>query len=126
MSRTVISKGTENVYMKLTPKEWAARAEEIGRIGATIEDLDKKLDVAKGTAKALKEQVEAARAESTRMAKVIRERAEYRNEEVEHVADYTAGLVFTHVVSTGEVIHERQMTDSERQRPLPLKVTANR
>jgi hypothetical protein len=111
---------TESLPCPLSDKDLAKKADELAQTIAIIEgEEDQKADDACRHRDILK----ALRETERRLARVLRIRTEDRDVEVEEIADYEHGRFYTRRLDTGETIHARDMTDSERQQPLDLQLT---
>jgi ferritin-like protein len=55
-----------------------------------------------------------------RLSNAVRDKAEIRGVSCERIFNYTTGRVRDVRVDTGDVLSERDMTDDERQRDLPI------
>lgn len=111
---------TRSLPCPLTDEEILARATDAAKL-AEKRDLHE-IDV-KAAAKQGAEDVKAYDHEIRRLHRQVRDRAEYRDIEVDHVEDDTRGVIETRRLDTGAIIASRPMTADEirdaRQAALP-------
>lgn len=116
-----LKKVTRNLPCRLTEGELLARADDLSVVvQETTAEEGRQTDV-KAQMKARLTELDARK---TRLAITIGRKEEYRDVEVEHLADLQAGTVSVIRTDTGESIETRPMTEQERQTSLPLEVPA--
>jgi hypothetical protein len=120
----VLTEYTETVQCPLSESEWRDRAEQIGKVGAKIEELEGKLEVLKSDQKDLKDELDSTQREAVRLARAIRERSELRGCILEEVVDYDINKVIIRVKSDQRTVRMRAISDSERQQILPFAAGA--
>jgi len=108
--------------VKLTPAEVALRAQEMAsaesKLGECETRLEQFVEASKGTKKQIETEIDDARGEVRRLARVVRDRAEIRAVPVMEDPDYEGGAVNTYRTDTNEVVATRGMTHEERQQSL--------
>jgi hypothetical protein len=113
---------TMQLPVKLNPAELALRSQEMASAEQVLGDAEQRLDqfveAAKGTKKGIEAEIEDARANVRRLARVVRERAEDRAVPIMEEPDYEAGAVNTYRTDLNEIVATRGMTPEERQRSL--------
>ena len=109
---------TRNLPCRLTEGELLARADELSVVvQETSAEEHRQTDV-KAQMKARLTELDARK---TRLAITIGRKEEYRDVEVELLADIQAGTVTSYRQDTSEAIETRPMNDMERQAALPLE-----
>jgi hypothetical protein len=68
-----------------------------------------------------KGRIDGAKGRAAALASTVRAKAEYRSVKCHRVYEFNDGVVREYRTDTGEVINEREMTDSDRQQYLPLE-----
>ena len=101
----------------LTDAERLAKGIELARANEDIGNEESR----QGDLKAdMKARLTALEAEVGNLATIVRRNEEYRDVDVQEIFDYAKGTVSQVRTDTGEQIHRREMTESERQEMLPL------
>lgn len=112
----------------LKDSELSVRAQELASAEAELTDAETRLtravEAAKGTKKALEEEIAEHRLEVRRLAEVVRTKREDRQVPVVEELDFEAGAVHTVRTDLGVVVATRGMTIEERQRALFRDVKA--
>lgn len=102
----------------LTDAERLAKGIELARANEDIGNEESR----QGDLKAdMKARLTALEAEVGNLATIVRRNEEYRDVDVQEIFDYAKGNVCQVRTDTGEQIHRREMTESERQEMLPLE-----
>lgn len=116
-----VKRVTRNLPCRLTETELLARADNLSVVvQETTAEEGRQTDV-KAQMKARLTELDARK---TRLAITIGRKEEYRDVEVELMADVQAGTVTTYRQDTGEAIDTRPMSEKERQTTLPLEAPA--
>lgn len=116
-----LKKAARNLPCKLTDEELLDRADQLSVVvQETSAEESRQTDV-KTQMKAKLTELDARK---TRLAITIGRKEEYRDIEVESIADIQAGTVTDYRTDTGEAIGTRPMTEHERQSNLPLEAPA--
>jgi hypothetical protein len=87
-------------------------------MGDAEQRLEQFVEAAKGTKKAIETEIADARGEVSRLARVVRDRAEERAVPIMVEPDYEAGAMNVYRTDTHEIVTTRGMTAEERQRSL--------
>lgn len=110
-----------NLPCRLTGDELLTRADELSVVvQETTAEEGRQTDV-KAQMKARLTELDARK---TRLAITIGRKEEYRDVEVELVADIQAQTTTVHRTDTGEVVETRPMSEQEKQAALPLETSA--
>lgn len=113
---------TMTLPVKLTPAELSLRAQELASHEAVLGDAETRLtqfvEAAKGTKKGIEGEVSQARFTVSKLARIVRDRQEYRDVPILEVSDYEAGAVNTFRTDTNDIVATRGLTPEERQRSL--------
>lgn len=110
-----------NLPCRLTGDELLTRADELSVVvQETTAEEGRQTDV-KAQMKARLTELDARK---TRLAITIGRKEEYRDVEVELVADIQAQTTSIYRTDTGEVVETRPMSEQEKQAALPLETTA--
>lgn len=116
-----IKRITRNLPCRLTETELLDRADQLSVVvQETNAEEGRQTDV-KAQMKAKLTELDARK---TRLAITIGRKEEYRDVEVELVADVQAGTVTIYRMDTSEALETRPMTEQERQAALPLEAPA--
>lgn len=99
----------------LSPAEVADRAD---RAAAMIDERDKKDDEMKAAQKHAKSVIESMDTDIRSLSTEVRTRSTYRGVECERQFLYSEQMLREIRLDTGEVVHERRLTDSEMQMEL--------
>lgn len=122
MSETQAEVRTMHLPVKLTPVELSLRASELATAEQVMGDAEDRLDAfveaAKGTKKQIETEIQEARSEVRRLARVVRDRSEDRAVPIMEEPDYEAGAVNVYRTDTHDIVSTRGMTPEERQRSL--------
>jgi hypothetical protein len=108
---------TRDLKCELSREEVEERAQEAASI---LERRDQKEADAKEEAKRRKNEIAQLDLEHRILSSEVRSKTTTRPVECERVYDYDAGKVTEYRSDTGEKLHSRNMTDSERQKDLDL------
>lgn len=109
---------TRNLPCRLTEGELLARADDLSVVvQETTAEEGRQTDV-KAQMKARLTELDARK---TRLAITIGRKEEYRDVEVELMADVQAGTVTIYRMDTSEAIETRPMTEQEKQNALPFE-----
>ncbi len=95
-----------------------AKGIELARCNENIDNEESRQSDLKADMKA---RMLALESERSNLATIVRRNEEYRDVVVDEVYDYVRGSVAQVRTDTSEQISSRDMTDSERQTPLPLE-----
>ena len=106
-----------NLKVILTKEEIADRAD---RAAGLLQDRDTKEEEQKARAKAEKAVIESIESELRRVSNEVRTKATYQDVQCERRYVYDKSKVQEWRLDTGEMISERDMNDSEKQRDLPF------
>lgn len=106
-----------NLKVILTKDEVADRAD---RAAGLLQDRDAKEEEQKARAKAAKAEIDAVEAELRRVSNEVRTKATYQEVQCERRYVYDKSKVQEWRLDTGEMISERDMNESEKQRDLPF------
>jgi hypothetical protein len=98
--------------VRLTDAEVAQRAADLANATQTRENLETQKS---STIASLTGDIKAQKLKISKLAKVVAERAEMRDVEIEESRDEERWMMVTKRLDTGEIISERQMTSEERQ-----------
>jgi hypothetical protein len=116
-----LKKLTRNLPCRLTETELLDRADQLSVVvQETTAEEGRQTDV-KAQMKARLTELDARK---TRLAITIGRKEEYRDVEVELMADVQAGTVTIYRMDNGEALETRPMTEQERQSSLPLEEPA--
>jgi hypothetical protein len=110
-----IERAVRVLKCQLTPEEVRERADLAARF---VEQRDQKEAEAKTASSHLKSQIKQIDADLRKVSAEVRDRATFRDVELEIHFDYRRAIVVTHRTDTGEVIGERPMLEHERQKEL--------
>lgn len=105
-----------NHPFELTKEELLAYGERAAKLEKMIADLEIEKAV---TAKTFKERIGGLRAECASLSRLIRDKREYREVDVEEVFNYSEKRVDYQY--KGKVIETREMTENERQLELDIR-----
>jgi hypothetical protein len=111
-----VEKFRRNLLVKLSDREKAELAERAAHLFGEIEMKTEEL---KSAAKQSKAQVDELKAEHKRVNTEYRDGSKYQEVPCERRYVFRTGMVQEVRTDTGEVMHERAMTDKERQLELP-------
>lgn len=116
-----IKKAVRNLPCRLTGDELLIRADELSVVvqetnGEEVRQADVKAQ--------MKARLTELDARKTRLAITIGRKEEYRDVEVELVADIQAQTTTIYRQDTGEAIETRPMSEQEKQAALPLETSA--
>lgn len=114
-----LRKLTRNLPCRLTHDELLDRADQLSVVVQETTAEENRQTDAKAQMKARLTELDARK---TRLAITISRKEEYRDVEVELVADVQAGTVTAYRNDSGEALETRPMSDAERQTTLPLEV----
>lgn len=106
-----------NLKVILTKEEIADRAD---RAAGLLQDRDTKEEEQKARAKAEKAVIESIESELRRVSNEVRTKATYQDVQCERRYVYDEGKVQEWRLDTGEMISERDMNETEKQRDLPF------
>lgn len=106
-----------HLRVQLTDKEISERA---NRAAHAVAEIDQKEEEREAANKHAKAQIAEIEAELKKVSTEVRDRATYRAVRCERAFVYRTGNVTERRLDTGEVLHERPMTEYERQTELPL------
>ena len=106
-----------NLKVILTREEIADRAD---RAAGLLQDRDTKEQEQKARAKAEKADIDAIEAELRRVSNEVRTKATYQDVQCERRYVYDKSKVQEWRLDTGEMISERDMNETEKQRDLPF------
>jgi hypothetical protein len=106
---------TRDLRVTLKAEEIAERADRAAQI---LADRDSKEEELKAHAKHAKSVIESLEAEMRRLSNEVRTKATYQEVRCERRFLYDTGKVIEVRLDTGEVLSERDMNDSEKQRDL--------
>ncbi len=112
-----IEEYSTSLRVNLTTDEVADRA---NRAAHKLSERDAKEADLKAHTKHAKGVIEALDAELRLLSSEVRQKATYRLTDCERRFNYDTHTVSEVRLDTGEVLHERKMTDSERQMELPF------
>ena len=113
-----LKKIMRNLPCRLTERELLDRADQLSVVvQETNAEEGRQTDV-KAQMKAKLTELDARK---TRLAITIGRKEEYRDVEVELMADVQAGTVTIYRMDTAEALETRPMTEQERQSSLPLE-----
>lgn len=113
----IVSKAKINLKYIFTDTDLLALAQEMAR---ALNDQHEAEDELKSVSTQIKSKIALASAAANSASSKIRSGYEYRNVECEVLKNFTAGLVTTRRLDTGEVTDTRLMTSEERQVELPI------
>lgn len=108
----VLKKTVETLPVELTAAERGQRGIELSEVLDEIAKEESNQDSLKASMKSKKAALEAKR---DALAFVVRSGKEMQSVDVEDVADFKAGKVSRVRLDTGEIVHERELMDEERQ-----------
>lgn len=106
-----------NLKVVLTKEEIADRAD---RAAGLLQDRDTKEEEQKARAKAEKAVIESIESELRRVSNEVRTKATYQDVQCERRYVYDKSKVQEWRLDTGEMISERDMNETEKQRDLPF------
>ena len=106
-----------NLKVILTKDEIADRAD---RAAGLLQDRDTKEEEQKARAKAEKAVIESIESELRRVSNEVRTKATYQDVQCERRYVYDKSKVQEWRLDTGEMISERDMNETEKQRDLPF------
>lgn len=106
-----------NLKVILTKEEIADRAD---RAAGLLQDRDTKEEEQKARAKAEKAVIESIESELRRVSNEVRTKATYQDVQCERRYVYDKSKVQEWRLDTGEMISERDMNETEKQRELPF------
>lgn len=106
-----------NLKCILSKDEIADRAD---RAAGLLQDRDTKEEEQKARAKAEKAVIESIESELRRVSNEVRTKATYQDVQCERRYVYDKGKVQEWRLDTGEMMSERDMNDTEKQRDLPF------
>lgn len=106
-----------NLKVILTKEEIADRAD---RAAGLLQDRDTKEEEQKARAKAEKAAIESIESELRRVSNEVRTKATYQDVQCERRYVYEKSKVQEWRLDTGEMISERDMNETEKQRDLPF------
>lgn len=106
---------TETLSCVLTDDELRERGEQLAK---AIEDIATEQKNQESIKAEMKSSIATLEARRDALAAQVRRKAELRQVEVEEVTDYVSGRFSRSRLDTGEVIHERPLTNDERQASL--------
>lgn len=107
-----IKKVSEKLPCQLTDEERL----NFGDMMATAsQDVDAAESTKKSAVKQLNYEIQEAKTERDRLARIVNSRTEYRDVTVSVRYDYESGKVIKTRTDTGEIIEDRWMTDEEKQ-----------
>jgi hypothetical protein len=113
---------TMELAVKLSEVELALRAQELAtaerKMGDAERERDEQAEAWKETKKGLENEISTCRDDVRRLARTVRDRAEFREVPILEIPDYEAGAVNTYRTDTDEIVATRGMTPEERQRSL--------
>ena len=109
--------GSSDVKIKRAVRTLHERADQATRL---VEQRDQKEAESKTASSHFKSQIKQLDADLRKLSTEVRDRATFREVECEIRFEYRTARVATVRSDTGEVISERPMLESERQRELPL------
>ena len=99
---------------------------ELVSIGDSITELEQKINEVEGekahVAKTLGDQIKGKRSTMSELCGKFRSKVDLREVECTQTFDYETGIVEITRDDTGEVIESREITEKEKQIPLPLDV----
>ena len=116
-----LKKTTRNLPCQLTNGELLDRADQLSVVVQETNAEEGRQTDAKAQMKARLTELDARK---TRLAITIGRKEEYRDIEIELVADLQAGTVTIYRQDTSEALETRPMSEQERQTALPLEPTA--
>lgn len=108
---------TMKLPVKLTHEEVRLKGEKIARLLKEKETLEEKR---KDVAKRLKDEIVELDEDVTQLRDEVREHREIRDVQVEDVKDWSARIVRTTRMDTGETVASRPMSPAELQQHLSL------
>lgn len=106
-----------NLKVILTKEEIADRAD---RAAGLLQDRDTKEEEQKARAKAEKAVIDSIESELRRVSNEVRTKATYQDVQCERRYVYEKSKVQEWRLDTGEMISERDMNETEKQRDLPF------
>lgn len=113
-----VEKFTRNLRVVLKENEVVERAKRSAFLLGEIQQKESERDAAKKQASA---HIEELASEMHRLSLEVRDGAAYRDVECERMYVYKVGIVEERRTDTNDVIHERAMTEREKQLELELK-----
>lgn len=111
MSNIKKQRTTMNLPCKLTKKERLEFADALGEAAESVKE-------AEANKKTAKKQLDAAKDKQDRLSVIVSSGTEYRDVELEERYDLDKGVFTSTRIDTGEVIHERPLTELEKQTTL--------
>lgn len=118
----VVTVSKAKIFMKyvFTNEDMLALAQDMAR---ALDEQHTAEDELKSVGTQIKSKIALASAAANSASSKIRAGSEHRNVECEITKNFTAGLVTTRRLDTGEITDTRLMTTEERQAELPLSET---
>ena len=107
-----LKRGTEVLWVDLTPAEFNAKAKELAE---KQEELSLERESQKEQKTEMKRRVELIEQARAELSRVVRKGAEEREVQIEQHADDKRGVLQYVRMDTGEVFKERPLQDGERQ-----------
>jgi len=113
----ILRRMSRSLSARLTDDEIGQRGRDLARAWQDIASEEVRQD---GLKKEMKARLSGLSSEAARLATIVSRGEELRDVDVEVRAVIPAGVVHEIRMDTGEIIHSRPFTDTERQRHLPL------
>lgn len=104
-------RNTKNLPVPLTDEEYMVRSKELAEQVQALEKIESDKKV---VANQFKGEIDAVAAKISHLAKIVKERREWREVEVNEVRNYDRMTMDTVRLDTGEVVSYRDMTSQER------------
>lgn len=117
----LIGKHTEDLSCDLTSAEVLERGRRMAQVDGEIDAHTSHETNVKADLKATRARLEAER---SKLAASVRSGTELRPVEVEHLADFEAGVVREIRIDTGRTVRDRVLLATERQLKLPESAQA--
>lgn len=108
----VLKKTVETLPVELSAAERGQRGIELSEV---LDEIAKEESAAESMKASMKSRKAALEAKRDALAVVVRSGKEMQSVDVEDIADFKAGKVSRVRLDTGEVVHERELMDEERQ-----------
>jgi ERCC4-type nuclease len=108
---------TEYLRCDLTEDEVTSKSGELALLHGEAERMQAEFDDLKKVRSA---RIKTVVTRQAVLAKQVREKAEYRNVEVEDTPNFTEKVMETVRSDTGEIVRTRKLSEEELQRPLPI------